>query len=358
MLSRPFKLLPRAGRRAAPAFSAALLACLLWLAPAPARAQAGGGVDYTGTGGSHVIQGRLMLPSGRISDKRLQVKLESTGSGTLSVFTDANGGFKFTSLLAGSYTVVFEGDQQYEPARESVYIEQQTNPVLRDRTPRVATVYMYLREKGAAAGETRPPGVLDASLANVPKPAVDLYHKALEAARKKEYERAVELLKGALEFHPDFRLALSEMGALYLKLKRPEKAAEPLRAALRLAPDDYPTLLNYGIALYDRKEFAEAEAQFRKAARKNAASPTSHFYLGVILLKRRELAEAERELRAAVAAGGDQLAVAHYYLGGIYWGRQDYKRAAEELETYLRLAPDAPEAERVRSTIKELRAKF
>ncbi|HEX6184714.1 MAG TPA: tetratricopeptide repeat protein [Pyrinomonadaceae bacterium] len=360
MSSSPFNLLHALLPTPRMLFSlfGALLAALV-LPPAAARAQAGGGVDTTGTGGIHTIQGRIVLPSGRISDKRLRVKLESMGSGTLSVFTDANGAFKFTSLVSGSYTVVFEGDEQFESARESIYIEQQTSPVIRDRTPRVATVYMYLRPKGSTAPEAgRAPGVVNASLASVPKPAADLYLKAMEAARKKENERAVDLLKGALEFHPDFRLALSEMGALYLKLKRPEKAVEPLRAALRLAPDDFPTLLNYGIALYDRKEFSEAETQFRKAAQKNASSPTAHFYLGVILLKRRETEEAEKELRAAIATGGGQIAVAHYYLGGIYWGRQDYKRAAEELETYLRLAPDAPEAERVRSTIKELRAKL
>lgn len=333
---------------------AALLVCL---PRAHVLAQSGGGTDTTGTGGDHVIQGRVFLPSGRISDARLNVLLESTHSRTLSVMTDPNGSFRFTSLIAGSYTVVVEGTEQYEAARESVYIEQSTGRSVRE-APRVATVYVNLRPKRANAGETRAPGVLDASLADVPKPAADLYLKAMEAVRKKENERAVDLLKGALEFYPDFRLALSEMGALYLRLKQPEKAVEPLRAALRLAPEDFPTLLNYGIALYDRKEFAEAEMHFRKAAQKNASSPTAHFYIGVILLKRRETEEAEKELRASVMAGGDRVAVAHYYLGGIYWGRQDYKRAAEELETFLRLAPDAPEAARVRSTIKELRAKL
>ncbi|HEX8284884.1 MAG TPA: tetratricopeptide repeat protein [Pyrinomonadaceae bacterium] len=361
MSSKTFKLsarrpaVARALRTAAGALLA-LAAALVCLPAAAALAQSGGGTETTGTGGEHSIQGRVFLPSGRISDARVRVLLESTHSSTLSVLTDPNGAFRFNSLMSGSYTVVVEGTEQYESARESVYIEQTTGRTFRE-TPRVATVYLNLRARSAAGSGERPPGVLDASLAGVPKPAVDLYHKAVEAARRKENERAVELLKGALEFAPDFRLALSDLGALYLKLKQPEKAAGPLRAALKLAPEDFPTILNYGIALYDRKEFGEAEAQFRKAAQRHSASPTAHFYLGVILLKRRETDEAERELRSAVASGGDSIAVAHYYLGGIYWGRQDYKRAADELETYLRLAPDAPEAERVRSTVKELRAR-
>jgi regulator of sirC expression with transglutaminase-like and TPR domain len=51
------------------------------------------------------------------------------------------------------------------------------------------------------------------------------------------------------------------------------------------------------------------------------------------------------------------VAVAHKYLGGIYWGLRDYKRAANELETYLKLVPKAADAERTRAAIKDLRTK-
>ena len=58
------------------------------------------------------------------------------------------------------------------------------------------------------------------------------------------------------------------------------------------------------------------------------------------------------------------MAEAHHYLGGIYWRlankslqKQDYARAINEFEAYLRLVPKAPDAERIRETIKELRPK-
>jgi Tfp pilus assembly protein PilF len=332
-----------------------LLATLCLL---PARARAQGGIDTTGTGGVHIIQGRIFLPSGRISDTSLRVKLESFGSGTLSVFTDLNGGFKFTSLTAGSYTVVVEGTDQFESARESVFIDQQTSRVVRDSTPRVLTVYINLRPKHREAeAAAHSPGVVNASLAGIPKPAADLYNKAMDAARNGQAEKSVGLLKDALAAYPDFQLALSELGVQYVKLKLPDKAVEVLRSALKLAPDDYATLLTYGRALYDMQNFAEAEAQFRKAAKKNHSSPSAHLYIGLILLKRRDLQEAEKELKSAIEFGGDEIAVAHKYLGGIYWANLNYKSAADELETYLRLDPSASDGARVRSTIKELRAK-
>jgi cytochrome c-type biogenesis protein CcmH/NrfG len=334
-----------------------LLAALLSAAPADAQV---GGRDDSGTGGSHTIQGRLVGPTGRRSELRLKVTLESSGFGSLYVFSDANGSFRFTSLRPGSYTVVVEGGAEFETVREQVTLESSTiqtrNGVVGTPFNRPITLQVYLRPKRAASEQSQP-GVLNAALAGIPKPAADLYQKALEAARRREPERAVEHLKGALSFYPDFRLALAELGAQYLRLRQPDKAAEALRAALKLAPDDAAALLNYGLALYEKRDFAEAEAQFRKALRGDAPAPAAHFYLGMILIKRRELAEAEKQFKAAVERSGGDIARAHYYLGGIYWEQHEYKRAADELETYLRLAPETPDADRVRLTIKELRGK-
>lgn len=327
-----------------------------------ARAQVG--VDSTGTGGNHVIQGRILFPSGRRADARLKVRLQTQSSGELSVYTDANGYFGFRSLEAGSYTVVIEGGDDYETTRESIYIETDVNKMVRGggitgpplTRPYTMQVYLQPKRKGGTPAEARP-GTLNAALATVPKPALDLYNKALDAARNNEPAKAVELLKAAVAAHQDFPLALTEMGMLYMKLKEPSKAVEVLREANRLSPDDYPTLFTYAIALHDSQKFSEAETQFRKAAQKNATAPLPHYYLGIILIRRRELEEAERELKTAVEVGGDQVPYAHKYLGGLYWNRHEYKLAADELETYLKLVPDAPDAQRLRASIKEFRSK-
>ena len=323
---------------------AALLALLLSLAAAATAAAQVGGLDGTGTGGIHVIQGRLVGPSGRRSDLRLKVRLETSGSGESYVFSDANGTFRFTGLSPGSYRIVVEAST-ISTARGVV------------GTPfsRPVTVQVYLRPKQGNSEQAQP-GVLNAALASVPKPSAELYHKGVEAERKNENERAAELLRQAVDSYPNFPLALYELGVTYLKLKKPEKAAEALSASLKLAPEDHSTLLAYGRALLELRRSAEAEEQFRKAL-KHGASPSAHLYLGVILLGRREFGDAERELRAAAETGGGEVARAHYYLGGLYWEQKQYKRAAEELETYLKLSPDTPDAARLRSTIKDLRSK-
>jgi Tfp pilus assembly protein PilF len=333
-----------------------LSAALLLVSYASARAQ---GTDMMGNGGKHSIRGRIYFPSGRRSDMGLKIKLVSTGFGDVTVFSDPNGSFGFQSLRPGSYYVVVEGGDNYETVREQVVIESD-NSMSRGSgvpsVPRPYTVQIYLQPKSSRAPAAKP-GILNAALAGVPKPAVELYEKATESARAGQDNKAVEQLKAALAIHPNFALALSEMGVLYMKLKEPKKAAETLREALKLAPDDYATILTYAVALNDSQQFAEAETQFRKATQKNATAPLPHYYLGIILIRRKEFEEAERELKMAIEVGGDEVPYAHRWLGGLYWNKQAYKQAADELEKYLKLMPDAPDAQRLRASIKEFRSK-
>ena len=351
--SRTLSLGLRLFARCAFAAALAVVACV-----SAARAQ-GSGVDSMGNGGKHSIRGRIFFPSGRRMDTGLKIRLESTGFGDITVISDANGSFNFQSLRPGTYTVVIEGDD-FETVREQVTIDSDSSMMRGGggvpSVPRPYTVQIYLQPKRAAGPSARP-GVLNAALAGVPKPAVELFYKALDSMRDGHNDRAVEQLRAAIEIDHDFALALNDLGIAYMNLRQPDKALEPLRAALKLTPDNYVTLTTYGIALFDSQRLAEAEEQFGKALQKNHASPTAHYYIGLIHLKRHDLDGGEKELKSAVTLGGGEMALAHYYLGGIYWSRHEYKQAADELETYLRLAPNAEDAAKTRATIKELRAK-
>lgn len=178
-----------------------------------------------------------------------------------------------------------------------------------------------------------------------------------EFAGKGEHQKAVDQLKAALAIHPGFPLALSELGVQYMRLGQADKAAVAFAAALKLDPDEVALRLNYGIALLNLKKLGEAEKELREVLKQNDALSTAHMYLGIALMSQKRLAEAEQELLKAVASNNPEVASAHRYLGGIYWGRRNYEKAAHALETYLKLAPKAPDAEKVRVTISELRAK-
>lgn len=329
-----------------------LLKAILLLLLTPlisAHAQSGGKYDATGTGGQHMIQGRVYLPAQPKEGVIIKVKIDSTNSTGLSVVADANGAFTFRNLEPGPYYLTVDAGDNFEVYKDTINIDREIS-----RNPRILTVPVYLRLK-----PNRPlnSGTVDASLAGVPKPALELYEKARDLARAGNSKTAIQQLKEAISLYPSFGLAYNEMGAQYLNLGELEQAIEALRSAVKLAPEAFSPRLNYGIALLNKKEFSQAEAELRRALKKNDSSPTAHLYLGITLISLRMRDEAEKELQRAITLGGDEMSLAHYYLGGIYWGRREYKKAADELEIYLRLAPQASDAERVRNTIKELRSK-
>ncbi len=336
----------------------ALVGTFLLLPATSANAQGGGGVDTAGTGGRHAIHGRLLFPSGQRADLRLKVKLESTGAGDLSVLSDMNGNFAFHSLRPGNYAVVIDGGEFYESVREPVFIE--SAQVSTRRMPgtipvsRPFNVQVYLRPK---VQPTNKPGVIRASLAALPKPAVDLYLQALESGSKGDTVKAISELKQALAIFPGFGLALNELGVQYMKQVQLDRAAEAFRSAVALLPDAFEPRLNYGIVLLNQSRFADAELHLRETLKKYDSAFTPHMYLGIALVNLKNYQEAEVELLKAISLGGARVGQAHYYLGGLYWKAKDYKRAAIQLEKYLELEPKAANAERVRATIKNLRNK-
>jgi tetratricopeptide (TPR) repeat protein len=336
------------------------LSLLLLIVAAPLYAQ--GGIDSMGTGGKNRIHGRIYFPSGRRSDaSSIKVTLESSSSERIFVVADMNGTFVFNNLAPGSYTITVDAGPDYELSKEQVLIEgmgggRNTAGIDLSRTnvPRTFSVMINLQPKHIA---TSKPAVINAALAAVPKAAADAYRAALESAKAGDSRKAVAELKTALSLYPDFALALNELGVQYLKLGETSKAVEALRNAVTLQPDDFTPRLNYGIALLEAKDSTAAEQQLRLAVTKNGSSWTAHMYLGVSLIGLRKLSDAEQELRRALEIGGKRVGLPHYWLGGIYWDRNEYARAASELEQYLELVPNAPNAERIRRTIKDLRAK-
>jgi Tfp pilus assembly protein PilF len=318
-------------------------------------------VNTAGTAGNEVIQGRIHFPAKYPSVMRPVVKLQSASSSELSTVADADGNFGFTHLRPDSYTVVVDGGNEYENASETVAIGSpgpvpaQGNPS-QYAMPVTYQVHIYLQPKRAYAMDYTS-AATRAALANVSKTARDFFNKGVEAVHLGETSKAIEQFKQAISQAPNFALAYNEMGVQYLKLGQTNKAAAAFAEAVKLMPEDFAARLNYGIALLNLKKFVEAEKQVREALQINDAAATAHYYLALALLNQNQFETAESQFEVSIKSSNDQIAQAHKYLGGIYWRNKEYKRAADELERYIALDPQAPDRARIRDTIKDLRSR-
>ena len=326
------------------AFSSfAFAACMVLSCGLSANAQNPGSSHDIPGEGSNTIQGRIYLPAGQsLVGSAFKVRLESSNVfSTPSTVTDQDGAFRFNSLPPGDYTVVVDGGKEYETSREPVNLDRQGGG-------RAVSVAVQMRFKASASNP---------AFANVPPAAIDLYQKGVAAAQKGNAKGAVDLLNKAVIASPGFALALNELGVQYLKLSQWDKAAETFEALLKLRPTDATTQLNLGIAFYNQNKLDQAETHLREALKLKSSGPGAHYYLGMALLKTKRYEEAQKELQLTVSNGGENIALVHKYLGGLYLSAHQNAAAADELEKYLSLDPKAADAERIKGTIKDLRAK-
>jgi Flp pilus assembly protein TadD len=305
-----------------------------------------------GTGGRYVIQGTLLFPSGQRVDRPMRVRLYIATRGEVTTMTDTNGRFLFRRLSPGSYTIIIDGEKDYEPVNEQTNIIQAGRSM--GSTEEIIPVQIRLKLK---AGDSVKAEVVHADLANVPKPAVELYSSALKLAQDGKNKAAIEKLNQAISAHPDFMLAFNELGVQYQKIGELDKADEALQSALKISPSSFAPLVNHGIVLVRLKKYADAEVDLRAALKENDQSAIAHFYLGRALAYLGNFDEAEKELNTAVTLGGEQMKEAHRYLGAIYHARGDTARAIAQLEIYLKVAPKAEDADAVRQLIRQLKEK-
>ena len=313
-------------------------------------------INSSGNGGVHTIQGRIYTPNGKMVENAISVRLENRTFGDLTLMTDLNGGFAFTSLLPGNYTVVVDAGTDFEIARESITIDPQIQGSSPSRDqPRVFTVPVNLRLKRNVVEK---PGVVNAKLSEVPTDALKHYEKGKVLSQAGKSDEAITEFNQAISIYPNLAPAYVAIGKIYLTSGRFDDAIDSLRKAIRLDPQDFDAKLDYGIALYGKGDYEDAEPALRSVAEMNKTAITPHYYLGLLYIQRKNLDFAQTELEAAKQLNGDRnFPLLHRYLGGIYLAKKLNKLAIAELETYITLAPTAKDADRIRQTILDLRNK-
>jgi tetratricopeptide (TPR) repeat protein len=287
------------------------------------------------------ISGTVLSPTGQRFSRRISVRLRSMSQGDRVTTTDDKGNFAFNGVPRGDYVVIIDKEQNFEPYSENVSV-----------TPFSGAPYLSirLRLKGEAKSA---PGVINAELANVPSRALAFYQKAQEQAQAGNHKAAIEQLQKAIAEYSNFMLAFNELGVQYLRLGELDKADESLAKALKLAPESATPLLTHGILLTVMGKFNLAVTELQTALKQKGQSANGHLYLGQALANLGRFAEAEVSLTRAIELGGDEIKDAHRFLGAIYLQRGEREKALAEFEIYLKLAPKAKDAEKVRQIIRQ-----
>ena len=330
--------------------SVVLLFCITipFLLPAGAQIIIPPGATDTGLGGVNTITGMVLTSSGQRIQRRIAIRLKTMTRGDRISMTDDYGNFAFRGLVSGDYVIVIEKESGFEPYSQSVSIVQ-----VRGFPAQNYNLSIRLKPK---TSEEAKPAVVNAEFANVPKKALEFYDKAIGQAKAGDHKSAIEQLRLAVNEYPEFMLAYNEMGVQYLRLHELARADEALQSALKIEPEAYTPLLNRAIVLFHLKRFADSEPILRTALKAKPDSAVAHYFLGQVLANLGHFEEAVTELTTALGLDEEKTNEGRRVLAIIYSYKGDRKKAAEELERYLKAAPAAPDSETLKATIKKLRA--
>ncbi len=298
-------------------------------------------------GGNNFLVGTVYFPNGQPINRRMFIRLSSAVKGEVTATTDDRGKFIFSGLDEGYYSVVIEGEKEFEPVSQTVEVLRRSNPVAQSYL-----VSIRLVEKRVPANK---PTVVNVEDAGAPKTAVAHYDKALELGKTKDHAGAVAQLKMAVVIFPKYLNAYNELAVQYLRLGELQKADEAALAALKIKPDAFEPMLNRGIVLFRMNRFAEAEFALREVLKANDMSAIGHFYLGRTLAKTSKYDEAETELNRAITISPEGMKEAHRILAMLYIDKDDRPKAIVSLETYLRLVPEPPDVEQLKRALAQLK---
>lgn len=303
--------------------------------------------DQLGTG-----YGRSFSLSGTVTDRRtglrldgVRVDLNSFSKGVVSTTFTNQGNFRFDNLRDGTYDVTFNlnGYQQVEEQLEV------SGPIF--------GMNVNMRPvNDAPAGGSATVSVRDLSIPPKAREAMNkgliLLHQKLDYAGSiKEFERAIKIF-------PNYYEAYAQIGFAYMAAKDPAKAEDALRQSIVVSQEHYPDAFFLLAALYSsQKRFTDAEPLARKAVDLAPDSWHAQSEMAQALLGENRAEDAEKYAQAAAKLQPDN-PLLWLVMADVHASLQNDSALVEDLDTYLKLAPNGAVAGRARQERDEAKQRL
>lgn len=190
---------------------------------------------------------------------------------------------------------------------------------------------------------------LTAALASAgePTPGIKLF-------QENSFAEAERTLRAELEDHSGNAAVAAHHALALLRLGKNDEARAASARAVEAAPDDAITQLAAAEIAAESGRADDAIRALEAAAKADADHLRLPYAQGLVKVIRKDFAGAARDLERACELE-PRNAYAHYYAGLAYNQVKRPDRMLSHFETFLRLAPSAPEAARVRSVMRTVK---
>lgn len=325
----------------------------LLLVAVPAFAQFPGQSNPRQPGGD-TRESRQFAVRGWVSDAVTHRRIESvrielratTGAIIGSSFTRGNGDFEFNDVPEGSYNLTAV-EANYETATQEVQVV--FGPVLG------LDVEMRPKPDSHAAPGSAPSKVSVRDL-SIPHKARDDMNNALNLLyAKSDYKGSIKQFERAIQEYPDYYEAYAAMSVAYIKLNDTATAEQNLRKSIEVSHEKYVQGYSMLADLFSTENrFADAQPLAQKAIELDAESWQANSELARALLGLKQPEDAEPSAAKAVKLAPDNPQL-RLLLADVHMNEDKYEPLLDDLNAYLKLAPNGELAERVRKQRDELK---
>ena len=178
--------------------------------------------------------------------------------------------------------------------------------------------------------------------------------EAIRLYQVKQYGEAEKLLRSLLERDPKQVVARYYLGMTLLGLERYGAAEWEFRKAWDQPPGRDQIQIGLARSMLGMKRYETAEQALTEAQKINPNNPEIYLHRGKLLVEKKDYNGAVKELERAISLDPKQ-AYAHYYLGISYSNVKRPDKMVEHFGYFLKLAPEAPEAAKVKSVMRTIR---
>lgn len=264
--------------------------------------------------------------------------------------TDSAGRFSFIGVSAGRFNVrVMTSGTNYVEQTESVDLVNVMRNVGDAVYLEIVLKFDKDKMKSGLAEITDAIFVQD-----VPDEARKLYRKGLKDLEKGDV--GFNEIEGALKIFPTYFDALNTLGTQYVSRKEYQKSLAYLIRAIDVNQRSFSTYYALAYACYELQHRQEALEAARAATVLQPKSFNAQLLYGTLLRLDHSYEKAEVALTEAKKLSKNRpVPEVHWQLALLYNKLGRNEEAADELETYLKLQPDAPDREGIRNTIARLR---
>jgi tetratricopeptide (TPR) repeat protein len=216
--------------------------------------------------------------------------------------------------------------------------------------PNVGTILLH-RTGPAEEGKT----VSMVSL-QAPKEAKKAYDKAIDALKKKKFEDAQKNLEKAVEVYPKYATAWYELGMLQAGQGKSDMARMYFQKSLDCDPKFIQPYLQLSVIALQSQKWQELVEITTKTVKLDPFDyPQAYFFNSVANYNLQQFDAAEKS-----ALEAERLDTRHKYpknshlLGLILAMKKDYSGAAERLKAYIKFAPSADDAAKVKQQLADV----